>query len=831
MTFRKILFFLVFIFSISVGYSQMTATFNKTINTLCNGSGCNYTGPTILINEIQIAPAGTYDGSLSGDAGTNTGRGEWIELYNPDQCNPIDISCYYLGNAATGSNATTIYGGGFQLPQGTVVPPAGFCLVRGINAAPVPAANLVSNGGNVVEVVVPGAITGTGLCTADPGYLFNTPRLWFPNAGGWFAFYDNNGVPQDAVSWGTISGSATQPCVPQNTGCNTGVTSLASYDNIPANRKNFIYTGSVATNDNTIRRMPDGASWVVDQKTTIGTPGACNDASNCAISSASSCDGTATVNVTGGTAPYTYQWNDSQSQMTQTATGLCEGAYQVIVTDNTGTSQTFSVTIQNYVPTVSFSAQTAVCNEGQTVSLTGFSPTATTGQQGVFTGTGVTGSSFNVATAGNGTFPLTYQFTDENGCENTATSSITVNPKPVASISGINPTYCLSNNTITPTLSPAGGTLSGPGVSGNTISIFNAGPGTHTIKYIVTNQYGCSDTAQVSFTVTSTTPPVFTVQDEICIEAAPISLSGTPAGGVFTVGSQTITQFDPAQFGLGQHIISYTVTDSGGQGCLSQTSDTITVINGGTITTNTPTHFCFGSPDYTVVIQPTGGVLAGTLVNGNTLEIANATTGNYSFTYNVTSSQGCASSYTHNFTIGNPLTVEYKTSIDCFQGITFNATPANYSNYSWTENGSIIGSGNPLFYTAEIAGDHTYTLTATDANGCKAIYTDLVDVPDGVNAEDFNIPNVLTPNNDGVNDYIEMPLMNLDCIEYKVLIVNRWGHLVYEASKTNPTFNGKDKKGVDLNEGVYFYKIVSDDFNCKEEPYKSKCHGFITIKK
>lgn len=47
-------------------------------------------------------------------------------------------------------------------------------------------------------------------------------------------------------------------------------------------------------------------------------------------------DGSATANVTGGTPPYTYLWDDPSAQTTQTATGLTAGIYTVIVTDANG---------------------------------------------------------------------------------------------------------------------------------------------------------------------------------------------------------------------------------------------------------------------------------------------------------------------------------------------------------------------------------------------------------------------------------------------------------------------------------------------------------------
>ena len=213
-----------------IGFSalcQLSATTSSQQNTNCNGTDCNYSGPTIMINELMISPS-VNDGSISGDGGVSTGRGEWIELYNPNLCESIDISCYYLGNDTPEGN------GGFVIPAGTIVPPSGFCMIRGMNVPPVPSNLLVQNGGNVVEVVVPYNVSDPGVCVAGT-------RLWFPNAGGWFAFYDASGVPQDAVSWISAANTAGTPCIPSLPGC-TNVASLPSYNDIPANRKNYLNT-------------------------------------------------------------------------------------------------------------------------------------------------------------------------------------------------------------------------------------------------------------------------------------------------------------------------------------------------------------------------------------------------------------------------------------------------------------------------------------------------------------------------------------------------------------------------------------------------------------
>ena len=807
-------------------FAQMSATFTQTINTKCNGSDCNYTGPSILINEIMMSPT-TNDGCLSGVGGTGDCKGEWIELYNPDLCQPIDISCYYLGSTTTGPLSNDKEG--FLIPQGTIVPAGGFCLIRGENASPVPANSLVQNGGNVVEIIMSGTINTDGMCVV--GGTFSTPtRFWFPNSGGWFAFYDRNGNPQDAVSWGSGTVTPGQPCVPTRTGCNNTITTLSDYASIPNNRKTQLYTTAVPDSwGQSIRRSPDGGAWIVGSGTPTPTPGNCN--ATCATAGSSSCDGTATINVTGGATPYTYVWNDSEGQLTQTAVGLCAGTYQVKVKDNNNVEQTFSVTIVDHVPTVTFDPLQDICNKGQVVPLT-VSPSAGAGQTGVFTGSGIAGGSFNAATAGDGTFPLTYTFTDENGCKNSANSSITVHPQPVAAMSGIDANYCLSNQTITPTLSPAGGTLSGPGVTNNTFSILDAGVGTHTLKYVVTTQYGCADSVQTTVTVTGSTPPTFTIQDDICLNADPISLTGTPAGGVFTTGGQTITEFNPIVHGLGNHIIAYTIEDPINPACMAQAIDSIMVIDGPTVSSNILDYYCFGDDDFPVVMTPAGGQLTGTLLTGDNLIISTAAAGDYSVSYEYTTPEGCHSSYTKDFKVGPDLKVAYNLTQDCFQNITLSVQPilGYFTSYKWyDEDMNLLGTANPYTGHVETAGDHTFSLEATDNHGCTVFYSATDSILQGITASMFQIPNVITPNGDGKNDFILMPLMDNDCVEYKVLILNRWGNLVYEATKANPVFKGEDMKGNTLTDGVYFYKITSNDIDCDSEDYKPICYGFITI--
>ena len=308
----RILVLLLLLFTPVFASAQLSADLSSTDNTNCGGSPCNYTGPSIIINELMLSPS-NFDGSMWG--GSATQAGEWIELYNPNICESIDISCYYLGNNANDGGA---YPGGYVIPPGTVVPPAGFALIRGVNAAPVPAPRLIANGGNVVELVV----DGSGVCVGGGS------RLWFPNAGGWFAFYDNNGVPQDAVTWANQSNQDEYPCVPIPAGCGfTGP--LANYNEFPNDRKANILNVSAANfQGESLRRIPDGGAWSAPG---VPTYASCNAA--CINPQLTNCNGSATALPTGGTPPYSFLWDDPRSQTAATAEQLCAGTYCVTITD------------------------------------------------------------------------------------------------------------------------------------------------------------------------------------------------------------------------------------------------------------------------------------------------------------------------------------------------------------------------------------------------------------------------------------------------------------------------------------------------------------------
>ena len=98
--------------------------------------------------------------------------------------------------------------------------------------------------------------------------------------------------------------------------------------------------------------------------------------------------------------------------------------YTLTGTDANGCTATDQVTVTvNSNPTVAFANLSQVCTYTPAFALTGGSPAG-----GSYSGTGVSSGNFNPATSGAGSFPLTYSYTDANGCSGTAQATIVVDP-------------------------------------------------------------------------------------------------------------------------------------------------------------------------------------------------------------------------------------------------------------------------------------------------------------------------------------------------------------------------------------------------------------------
>lgn len=218
---------------------------------------------------------------------------------------------------------------------------------------------------------------------------------------------------------------------------------------------------------------------------------------NLTVNSATVCAGSSTTLNASGASSYT--WNTGANTNAIIVSPSVSTQYTVIATAS-GCNGTFTANASvfvNSLPTVNLSSATStICQNGGTVSLNG-SPSG-----GTYTGTGVSGATFNPNTAGAGTHSVSYQITGTNGCKNKASITLTVFAIPQVSLAILNGSSAITTSVLCiqwPSFTlnglPAGGTYTGNGVSGNAFNPSNAGAGTHSISYSYTDANGCSANA------------------------------------------------------------------------------------------------------------------------------------------------------------------------------------------------------------------------------------------------------------------------------------------------------------------------------------------------
>jgi len=166
---------------------------------------------------------------------------------------------------------------------------------------------------------------------------------------------------------------------------------------------------------------------------------------------------------------------------------------------------------------------------------------------------------------------------------------------------------------------------------------------------------------------------------------------------------------------------------------------------------------------------------------------------------------------------------------DCYEGSAF--YPQCLDDISTTQFAPVHAYGNP------INRDTTYyaSLTVYNQEGCDTTYVkDIL-----VRLVDLFIPNVFTPNGDGVNDYFiitenqggggdeRAEFDNYDVLEKyykssKLVVFNRWGRVVHESNNYQ-----NDWDGGNLPDGVYFYVLKCQGYTKPDDDFVYK--GSVTI--
>ncbi len=339
---------------------------------------------------------------------------------------------------------------------------------------------------------------------------------------------------------------------------NTATTAshAVSWGNNTLNNQIYFSTigGGVFSMMNTTSNLPTlQGNWTVGS---VETPGAANNTANAAwISSMNpqcgttptsiqltltptpvSCLGGATgaisSSITGGTAPYTYLWNNNATS--SGLTNIVAGTYTLTVTDATGCTATAQTTVtSNSGVTVTTTATNASCAS----NCNGAVSTIVTGGTAPYTYLWSTSaSSPGLQNLCAGTYIIAVS--DVNGCVDTAHAQVYANTIANPTVTAAGPFTSLSSSAQL-SASPIGGTWSSDcGNCLNSSGVFSpstAGPGTYQICYQV-GTAPCTATSCITITVTNGCSPIDTViQTSVCpdssfvVNGQPFSNPGTYA--------------------------------------------------------------------------------------------------------------------------------------------------------------------------------------------------------------------------------------------------------------------------------------------------------------
>ena len=148
-------------------------------------------------------------------------------------------------------------------------------------------------------------------------------------------------------------------------------------------------------------------------------------------------------------------------------------------------------------------------------------------------------------------------------------------------------------------------------------------------------------------------------------------------------------------------------------------------------------------------------------------------------------------------------------------------------SYSWDfgDNQTSIANSPSHYFPDSDSGTYVITLTVTNAFGCVDIAVSTVKVNEELL---FYVPNTFTPDSDTYNESFQ-PIFTsgFDPFDYKLLIFNRWGEVIFESHNTDLGWRGLyGVDGVKVQDGTYTWKI---EFTVKSTNKRKVVVGHVNV--
>ncbi|MBI3519842.1 MAG: gliding motility-associated C-terminal domain-containing protein [Bacteroidetes bacterium] len=464
-------------------------------------------------------------------------------------------------------------------------------------------------------------------------------------------------------------------------------------------------------------QIEDANNCLFFQSVTISEPQLIDD--NEIITSAAcsgNCNGSISVNPTGGNGTYTYAWSNSAT--TQTVNGLCPGLISIVITDNLNCTYATTYTVPSITTiTSSTFATNNTCFGNCNGTLLATNVAGGLPPYSYAWNDPIGQASASAIGLCNGTYSVT--ITDANGCFNTLPAAVT-SPAQITFTPTITEPSCdLCNGSAI--INPIGGT---PGYTylwsvnnqtGNTAT--NLCAGVYMVQ--ITDGNGCQSNSNVIINSSSSiTGETVTFADVSCGGTCDGTVSVTAIGGTGPITYHWVHNGSSSQTLNGLCAGTYFCNMTDINGCSRTASVVIGAATAFTITPQVTQSSCTSSTG-SITVNVSGGTGTYTyawLPAGNTATVTNLAPGIYTLTV---SDGNCSQTQVYAInSINGPLITSTKKDISC-NGIcdgkislTISAGTPGYTPL-WSN-----GATAPVV-SGLCAG--VYSVMVTDAAGCQAV--------------------------------------------------------------------------------------------------------------
>ena len=233
------------------------------------------------------------------------------------------------------------------------------------------------------------------------------------------------------------------------------------------------------------------------------------------------------------------------------------------------------------------------------------------------------------------------KITKNSVCSQVDTIHVSQGSPPTVFLVGINPDYCKNAAPQQFYVAPAGGIITGNTDNSYIIHPDSFTVGTHTIKYVYTSTYGCSDSVSVSFDILGLPNVNLSIPANLCLFDTITNITATPSGGSMNYAqSYSNGKFYPIKIGSGNKTIIYNYTDPNTNCSTSDTSN-IYIYPRTTSTSNVLNKYCNNTAPLKLTSSIPGGHFSGTLVSNDSLVQSQAILGPQKIYYHFTDNNSC----------------------------------------------------------------------------------------------------------------------------------------------------------------------------------------------